>query len=293
METVWSKKETTPLKKEFNPVNISERLTTPSQRADYLVTHYWDNFDFSDTAYVHLPEITEQAFVGYINIFSHTEVAKVETSITAMLNRAIKEDNTGTMFRYLLSLYKDYLYDPNSPMRNEEYYIPVTSYILESGFGDDVLKSRTSFDRSMMLRNRKGDTASDIIYTLANGNTGRLYKLADDYTILFFYNPDCPACKETIMQLNDSPLINGMLSSGELAILALYPDADIALWKEYRASMPLSWINAYDKDQTIRNKGIYDLKAIPCLYLLDRNKKVLFKDADALTIQAYLSTLSE
>lgn len=272
---------------------IPGELKAPEARAGYLAVHYWDNFDFSDTAYVHLPEITEQALVDYLDIFSHTDQATAAASISAMLDRTLKEDHTGRMYRHFLSLYKDYLYDPNSPMRNEEYYIPVANYILESVAGDQVLKSRASFDLSMMLKNRKGDTASDIFYTLANGQMGSLHNLSKDYTILFFYDPDCPACKETARQLKTSPLVNGMLSSGKLAVLALYPDEDIALWRKYIPSMPSSWINAYDKERTVRNKVVYDLKAIPSLYLLDRNKQVLLKDANASAIQAWLSTLPE
>ncbi|MBK5722599.1 DUF5106 domain-containing protein, partial [Dysgonomonas sp. Marseille-P4677] len=120
-----------PLKKEFKKITIPDELATPSQRADYLVPHYWDNFNFSDTGYIHLPDITEQAFVDYLEVMHHADKQKVYFSITAMLDRAVREDSTGKMYPYFLRLYKDYLYDPNSPMRNDEYYIPVARYIQE------------------------------------------------------------------------------------------------------------------------------------------------------------------
>ena len=43
---------------------IPDSLTNPKDRADYLITHYWDNFNFMDTIYESLP--IEQAFVDYI-----------------------------------------------------------------------------------------------------------------------------------------------------------------------------------------------------------------------------------
>ncbi|MFC4677096.1 DUF5106 domain-containing protein, partial [Dysgonomonas termitidis] len=34
----------------FIPPVIPVELSRPAERAGYLIAHYWDNFDFSDTA---------------------------------------------------------------------------------------------------------------------------------------------------------------------------------------------------------------------------------------------------
>ena len=52
------------------------------------------------------------------------------------------------------------------------------------------------------------------------------------------------------------------------------------------------WIDAYDAEQTILNQNLYDLKAIPTLYLLDKDKKVLLKDASVGQIEVYLHGLA-
>ena len=44
----------------FQMVSVPSVITEPEERAAYLVKHYWDKFDFTDTALIHLPEITEQ-----------------------------------------------------------------------------------------------------------------------------------------------------------------------------------------------------------------------------------------
>lgn len=260
-------------------------LQTPLQKDDYLVSHYWDNFDFSDTACIARPGITEQAFAGYINILPRADKEVSLFSVTTLLDRTINEDKTGKVYSFFLSLCRKYLYDPNSPVRDDEFYIPVTAYILEDKMSDEVTKARAGFDMEMMLKNRKGDTASDIIYTLADGSIGSLHNLSRDYTLLYFYNPDCPACREMKAYMEASSLINGLLASGKLDILALYPDEDISLWKKHLAQMPSLWINAYDDQQTIKRELVYDLKAIPSLYLIDKDKKVLLKDADAITVE--------
>ena len=52
--------------------------------------------------------------------------------------------------------------------------------------------------------------------------------------------------------------------------------------------MPANWINGFDSNQKIANEELYDLKAMPTLYLLDKGKKVLLKDADLDEILLFL-----
>ena len=51
---------------------------------------------------------------------------------------------------------------------------------------------------------------------------------------------------------------------------------------------PKEWICTYDDGQVITKERLYDLRAIPTFYLLDREKRVLLKDAPFRIIEAYL-----
>ncbi|MCC8155223.1 MAG: DUF5106 domain-containing protein [Tannerellaceae bacterium] len=125
----------------FKMVTPPEILTQPLDRAAYLVEHYWDNFDFSDFRYTKAPEVTEQAFVDYLDILPIPAYEVSSKSIQRMLQKA--EVDSG-MFSYFTGLYEKYLYDPNSPFRNEEFYIPVLEVMLASPIIDDVKKNPSS-----------------------------------------------------------------------------------------------------------------------------------------------------
>ncbi len=273
--------------KSFEQIVIPDTLVSPEDRSAYLVTRYWDNFDFSDTTYIHTPEITEQAFVGYLSVFPYTEKEIINASIAAMLTRTIAEDATGKMYPYFLNLYREYLYDPHSPVRNDEFYIPVTEYIIGNPVNDFSTKEHAKFDLSMMLKNRLGTVASDFSYITAAGIKGKLHKLNKDYTIIYFYNPDCTACEEATNFMRNSSILNHLAKSGRLDILALYVDDEIDLWTRHRNQIPPLWIDARDEPHIIRNSVLYELKATPSIYLLNKNKTVLLKDVDAMTIEAY------
>lgn len=273
----------------FVMVSIPDSLKQPKDRAEYLVIHYWDNFNFSDTSYTHLPEVTEQAFANYIEILPHTEKEIAESSIKVLLGKATKEQ-TGTMYPYFYDLFKKYLYEPNSPLRNDEFYIPVVRYIINDSVSDEAEKERAKFQLTMMLKNRIGEQAADFSYTLLSGKTGILHQLNSDYTLLLFYNPDCHACEETIAGIKASLILDELIQSKILTILSFYPDADIAIWKKHLSDIPKDWINGYDRELAVQNKRLYDLKAIPLLYLLDSDKNVILKDTELARIEEYLKT---
>lgn len=47
-------------------------------------------------------------------------------------------------------------------------------------------------------------------------------------------------------------------------------------------------LNARDASQVINRHRLYDLKAVPCLYLLDADKRVLLKDVTVEHLELYL-----
>jgi hypothetical protein len=69
------------------------------------------------------------------------------------------------------------------------------------------------------------------------------------------------------------------VDAGRLKVVDVYIDQEIDDWKAHIADYPADWINGYDQDYTIRTDLVYNIRAIPSIYLLDRDKTVLMKDA--------------
>lgn len=85
-------------------------------------------------------------------------------------------------------------------------------------------------------------------------------------------------CGQVSSDLKSSEIISGLVENGMLTVLSVYPDEDIGEWTRHYDEQPSSWIRCYDRGCRIREKGLYNLEAIPSLYLLDRNKRVILKD---------------
>ena len=276
--------KTVEVKKEFKTVEVPVMYTTPEARAEFVAMHYWDNFNFKDTSYVSLPEITEQAWSDYLQVLSIVPRNVSSEAMRRLIGQAAADS---IMLAYFEKLSDKYLYDPNSPVRNEDLYISVLESLLALPIAP-VEKSTFNYRLSLAKKNKVGAEATDFTYTLQNGKQGRLYSIAADYTLLFINNPGCGACAETIKALKTSPVIGNLLDNKRLAILSFYPDEDLEEWNKHLSDMSPLWINGYDKKLVIRDNDLYDLRAIPTLYLLNREKTVLLKDASFDKIEKYL-----
>lgn len=278
----------------FQVPEIPLIYTTPEDQARYLVLHYWDQFDFADTSLIHRAEVTEQAFVDFLQYFPYVSSIDVEKGISGMLNKALTVDSS--MFAHFTDLYDKYLYHPDSPLLNEEWYIPVLQFILQSSRIHDLDKIRPQYRLEMAMKNRVGQVTTDFMYTLPSGKKDRLSNIHSGYTIIFFHNPDCSACKEVKAKVQASDVVNSLLTSTDgklkkLVFLAVYPDSDVALWKRHLLEQPKEWTCVYDEGQIITNQRLYDLRVIPTFYLLDREKKVIFKDVSFEKIENYLANI--
>lgn len=265
-------------------------ITNSEDVVSYLSKHYWDLYNFADTNLIAQPDITEQGLVDYIQLLNRLSSIEAEKSLTTMLDQAKSHP---TMYSHFASLYEKYLYDPNSPFRNDELYIPIVNHLVESRVLSHAQQEAYRFQQKMVLKNRVGTTATNFAYTLATGEKRMMHALQSNYLILFFTNPDCPSCSITTDQLVNSKALQGVFALNNptsimLTVLSVYPDSSINEWLKALPSLPQKhWVNSYDDGEIIANKLLYDIKAIPTLYLLDKNKKVILKDATLEEIEKF------
>lgn len=278
-------KSETVVKPTFKMVEPPITLTDPAARLEWVAVNYWNNSSFVDTAFLG-SDVMEQAYVDWINLLAAAPVSAADRAIGSTMHRT---DSTTAARTRFSALAERYLYDPNSPMRNESTYILVLKHMLASAALDSVEKIRPAAHMEMALKNRVGDRAAEFSYEDIDGRKGSLRAIRAPYTLLFFNNPDCTACKEIRESLSASVAVTELQKIGKLKILAIYTDEDLAAWKRYAPNIPPRWINAQNKE--LHTSGQYDLKAIPTLYLLDKDKKVLLKDVDFRQLIPYLEQL--
>ena len=266
---------------------LAPAMLSDEQKAEYLRAHYWDKFDFADTMFIQQIDTSKM-----LTAFAVYAVGYVPDSLAYkyMPRLMQKASVSKRMYNYFLWLAQTVLYDPNSPLRSDERYIPVLESAVQSEWLDEYERMPYEYDLEIARKNRVGRLANDFVYTLASGETRRMHSIKADYTLIFISNPGCPMCRDVKEQIISSPMLQELIERKELRVLVLYPDADLEAWREHLSDYPSSWINAYDAEQRIDKERLYDLKAIPSLYLLDNQKRVMAKDCtDVAFIEKLLS----
>lgn len=256
----------------------------------YVAKNYWNPFIDSskvfsqDTSLV--GGVPREQFIGacreYAQIVSSVPLAegiKAQTNFISRLIALQRSNQANTVFPLAVQFAEEVFYGVNSDFRNEELYLPIASALAEFELIDPATRGRYAAEVENCSKNRIGAPATDFGYTTKEGKRSTLYKTKGDYTILFFSNPGCTACKDIIESLNKSLAVRKLQSEGKLAVINIYIDEDLTEWYKYMPIYPESWINCYNEDLRIRGENLYDVRAIPSLYLLDKEKRVMLKDA--------------
>ena len=185
-------------------------------------------------------------------------------------------------FQEELKLQDRFFFNPDSPYRSEELMIPVFEKTLSSPYASQAQKSAAAYNLPLFKLNRVGSPAADFTFMVRGGRTRNLHGVEAAMTLLFFSNPGCGNCKEISDAVSGDPMIKEFISRGELAVVNIYPDENLEEWYGYSKDYPDEWICGYAPDIDEPAGGalpLYNVRAIPSLYLLDADKRVILKDA--------------
>ena len=250
----------------FKMVSIPAVITDIDGRIHYSMENFWDNL--SPMCY---GAQVEQQFANWASITSEVSLQEASGSLIA----AYRKDP-----QRILALAEKYLYDPQSPYRNEDIYGHLAAF---AGL-DNVA--------ALCALNEAGTKAADFEMEDSRGRMHTLYEVMADYTILFFSNPYCNACKEIIDSIKSDTELGEAIRAHRIAVVNVYIDEDLEQWRSYLGAYPKEWLTAYDPTFTLQNNEKYNIRAIPSLFLLDRDKTVILKDAPYDRITAKLIQLN-
>ena len=263
---------------EFPFPAIPDVLVEPADRRAYLLTHYWDVLEFGDTVLVNDRNVAEQGFVNFIVLLS--EGGEVDGLVhESLLNWCRGFVSFAHARTVMMKLADNYLYNPNSPYYNEVLYGAYLQAMLEVLPADDAQRSALSFKLGLLERNRIGEQASDFTYYLPDGRRGSLYRMAagSKWLVLVFYDPECGSCHEVLERMAADVTLAEAVGDGAVKVLAVYTEGNDEAWRGSLNGMPEGWTVVTDREQ-VKEQALYDLKALPSIYLLDKTGKVILKD---------------
>lgn len=278
----------TPAYKPFSLPIVPNMIQSEEERIAYLCEHFWDNLNTNDTILLRNSEKFEEYFALYLT-FLKSEPLDISTkNIASFLNKTGKNNEWSEL---IMQMATKYLYHIESPLLSEELYIPFAQYALSTpnlSIKDSILYT---LRLEVALKNRPGSIANDFSFVTSKGKQTTLHNSIERCTLLFFNDPECENCKEAKSQLIGNDIIRQMTENGTLQPIMIYTEGDSKVWKQHKHDCPKGWISGFDAEENIRMRRIYELRAMPCIYLIDKDKKVILKDADINTLITYLNSL--
>ena len=258
--------------------SIPGNLTEPTERADYLITHYWENLDFTNTVKSHDKDLMEQSFVNFLSVLPYASSDEVVTQgFSILLDMAYTDPKS---YRDITVLAEDYLYDPNSPMLSEDQYICFLKALLRFGHASEAQLARISDRIEMVSKNRPGTKAADFSFETREGQKSSLRESLPpegSQLMLIFFDPDCENCDEVLGRLKADEEVSAILKKGDIRILAVYSGDNRKAWERRASDFPAEWTVGINENE-IDEGELYFLPAMPTIYLLDSEGKVIQKD---------------
>lgn len=267
------------ISKGFPMPELPAMLMGENDIREYLVIHFWERFDFSDSLQLEDKQSVLQGLANFVTLAREVPENRegvVRAGIETLCKGITAHSGVTDSLKYYV---EEYLYNPNSPYYNEKLYgIYLENMIAGLGKNNPQVSSY-QFKLELIRKNRIGEKAENFVFYLPDGTRKSLYDtpVRGDRLILVFYDPECHSCHDILMGMFADATLQEAVACGKMTVLAVYTEGDRDVWRKYLNGMPQNWIIGEDR-MVIKDKALYDLKAMPTLYLLDEEKTVLLKD---------------
>ncbi len=240
----------------------------------YFKAHFWDNINLSDDRLVRTP-------------FLHSKVEQYLTKLTPptpdSLIVAIDKlfrmaGNNQETFKYLM-WYLTVKYESSEIMGYDAIFV----HLVDTYYADPKMSwmnatvKENLIKRAIVLRPLLiGQPAPQMILYDTLQKPVSLHKVNAEYTLIYFWDPDCSHCKK------ETPLLRDFYEKNrfqyDLEVYAVCMDTSWKEMKNYILKNQTKWINVngfYSMTSDFRE--VYDVHSSPVMYLLDRNKIIIAK----------------
>lgn len=240
----------------------------------YFRKHFWDNIDLSDDRVIRTPFLHSKVeqYISKLTVPAPDSLIKAIDHLFSMAG-----DNEET-FKYLM-WYFTIKYETSEIMGYDAIFVHlVDKYYQDKKMGwmnttvkENLIKKANAI-RNVLI----GKTAPEMILLDTLQNPVSLHSIKSDYTLIYFWDPNCSHCKKETPLLRDFYLKEKGLHN--LEVYAVCMDTSWKDMKQYIRKNELSWINVngfYSMTPDFRE--LYDVHSSPVMFLLDRNKKIIAK----------------
>lgn len=305
------------------PKNPDGSLKDSNFRFNYFRTHYFDNFDFNDDRLVRTP-IFHNKLVKY---FGKTMMIQHwDTILNNAFDLCDRIPNKSETFKYVVN-HITTTYDKSKIMgmdkvvikMGEKYYCtpqadgkPLAYWMPQENL--DKFCERVNKQKNLVM----GEIPPNLFLKDSTDKVWHDYhSLNSEYTILYFWDPDCGHCKKITPKLQTLYKEKFKKRNVEIFSVGKAVDTDFEKWKKFIKEHNLEFINvavtktmyedASDKSngqeklktmlanhttiESLNYQQTFDIFATPKVWILDKDKKIIAKSLSIPQIEEFIDKL--
>lgn len=238
----------------------------------YNKNHFFDNIDFTDERLLRTPILYARLDAFFTNV-----LIQAPDSINKEIDKLIQKCSGDYKIFQFVAVYLFNHFRESEIMGQDAVMVKLADDIYLSGKADWVTKEfkndlRKQID--LIRPNLIGKKAENMVMDSYAGIFVSLYDVNKDFTILYFWEPDCGHCKEATPKLKayyDKP------KDYSVEVFAVCTTSEKAKWTKYIEDNKITWINGWDPTRSSHFDYYYNVQSTPTIYILDKDKKIIAK----------------
>jgi len=266
------------MQKSYKAVDIPEYKTEVGEpdyvkQAAYYRLHYWDNVDLADHRFIFLPSFDPKMKDYFLKLLYHQEADTINKYIDIFLQKTGKD----TFMYHYCTDWLSYQFETSKVIGHDAVFCHIAKTNQLAGkcywLDEDVLdlyRKRTQRLEPILI----GKIAPELIIpdtTMPEDMTQwhSSYKMEKPYTILWFYDPDCPTCKQESKKLRVVYDSLQTIGKRNFDVYAIADGKDIDRWKKYVKENNYLWLNVGGNKGNLDYLEHFNIMSNPAMFIMD------------------------
>lgn len=274
------------MQKSYINIQVPE-FTKPDGKPDvnaqavYYRTHYWDNFDLTDHRFIYIPSFEPKMKDYFLKLLYHQESDTINKYVDMFIEKTVADT---FMFHYCVD-WLSYNFETSKIIGHDAVFTHIAKTNQLAGkcywLDEDVI-SKYQKRVKRLEPTLIGKIAPELIIPDTNLNDNPAtwhssYAIKEPYTIIWFYDPNCPTCKKESAALREVYDSLSVIGKRNFEVYAIGNDDTIEAWKNYVKTNNYPWIQVGGNKGNIDYLdyfGIYDT-GNPAMFVLNSRHEII------------------
>jgi predicted CopG family antitoxin/peroxiredoxin len=254
---------------------------------EFYKNHYWDHLILTDKRMQNTPIL-----IPAIDNYFKNMVFQMPDSIIRAVDLVLsKAESDSAMMKFLTAhIFNKYVSSKIMGMENvvvhiiDNYYLAGKAPTNDEKFLKQIIEYADHRRETLI-----GKQGADLKMETVIGGVESLYDIEAPYIVLCFYESTCDHCRQEIPKIYK---VFEIFKDKGLAGFCVYTQKDKNEWTKFVAEHQLTdWINVWDPKNDNNFRFTYSVYSVPQVYVLDKNKKIVGRGLESLSLSQLLNQL--